>query len=108
VTLLLRNAGSLFSEGDRNGTGQRFAIIASPTGRNSEAGLSSGPANGPERDNHLHANPYPNTASPGQPKECEAGNEPFAVGRTVIGNVPGNQGTLVDKTRRATTAGSRP
>ncbi len=108
VTLLLRNAGSLFSEGDRNGTGQRFVIIASPTGRNSEAGLSSGPANGPERDNHLHSNPYPNTASPGQPKECEAGNEPFAVGRTVIGNVPGNQGTLVDKTRRVATAGSRP
>ena len=29
------------------------------------------------RDNHLHTNPYPNTASPGQTRECEAGNEPL-------------------------------
>ncbi len=29
-------------------------------------------------NNFLHANPYPNTASPGQqPRECEAGNEPY-------------------------------
>ena len=26
------------------------------------------------------------------PTECEAGNEPYVVGRQVIGNVPGNQG----------------
>ena len=36
------------------------------------------PPTGPTLDNHLHSNPYPNTASPGQPKECEAGNEPYA------------------------------
>ena len=43
-------------------------------------------------DNHLHTNPYPNTASPGQPKECEAGNEPYLRrAQTVIGNVPGTQ-----------------
>ena len=44
-----------------------------------------------QQDNYLHTNPYPNTASPGQPKECEAGNEPFLVGKQVIGNVPGTQ-----------------
>ena len=44
---------------------------------------------GPTEDNHLHTNPYPNTASPGQPRECEAGNEPFIAGRTVLGNVRG-------------------
>ena len=49
------------------------------------------PANGPTVDNHLHTNPYPNTAAPGQPRECEAGNEPYRAGRTVLSNVPGRQ-----------------
>jgi phospholipid/cholesterol/gamma-HCH transport system substrate-binding protein len=94
VTLFFRNIASLLSVGDSNGTWQRFIIIATPTGPNNEGGPSSGPANGPTQANHLHSNPYPNTASPGQsPKECEAGNETYAAGTTRIGNVPGNQGT---------------
>lgn len=96
VTLFLRNISSLLSVGDQNGTWQRFIIIATPTGPNSEGGPSSGPANGPDQANHLHANPYPNTASPGQEQECEAGNEVYTPGKTVIGNVPGNQGTHTD------------
>ncbi len=96
VTLWLRNLASLLSVGDANGTWQRFIIIATPTGPNSETGPSSGPANGPTVENHLHANNYPNTASPGQEKECEAGNEPYLAGKQVIGNVPGNQGTRTD------------
>jgi virulence factor Mce-like protein len=96
VTLWLRNIASLLSVGDANGTWQRFIIIATPTGPNSETGPSSGPANGPTVENHLHANNYPNTASPGQEKECEAGNEPYLAGKQVIGNVPGNQGTRTD------------
>jgi hypothetical protein len=91
VTLWFRNVSSLLSEGDRNGTWQRFIIIATPQGPNNEGGPSSAPANGPTVDNHLHSNPYPNTASPGQPKECEGANEPYARGKTVIGNVPGTQ-----------------
>jgi ABC-type transporter Mla subunit MlaD len=91
VTLWFRNIGSLLSEGDRNGTWQRFMIVASPQGPNNEGGPSSGPANGPLQANHLHTNPYPNTAAPGQPRECEAGNEPYLVGRNVTGNVPGTQ-----------------
>ena len=43
--------------------------------------------------NHLNVNPYPNTAAPGQTRECEAGRTPFQRGTTVIGNTPGNQGT---------------
>ena len=93
VTLFFRNVASLLSEGDRNGTWQRFIIITTPQGPNSESGPSSGPANGPTDDNHLHTNPYPNTASPGQTKECEAGNEDYLVGQQVLSNVPGNQGT---------------
>jgi hypothetical protein len=93
VTLFFRNVASLLSEGDHNGTWQRFIIITTPQGPNSESGPSSGPANGPTDDNHLHSNPYPNTASPGQTKECEGGNEDYYVGRNMLGNIPGNQGT---------------
>ena len=93
ITLWFRNISSLLSEGDRNGTWQRFIIVTTPQGPNNEGGPSSAPANGPTVDNHLHSNPYPNTAAPGQPKECEAGNENYLVGRQVIGNVPGNSGT---------------
>jgi virulence factor Mce-like protein len=91
LTLWFRNISSLLSEGDRNGTWQRFIIVVTPQGPNNEGGPSSGPADGPGVDNHLHVNPYPNTAAPGQPRECEAGNEPYLRGRTVIGNVPGTQ-----------------
>jgi virulence factor Mce-like protein len=96
-TLWFRNISSLLSVGDQNGTWQRFIIIATPTGPNNEGGPSSAPANGgPDDANFLHSNPYPNTAAPGQPRECEAGNEVFRVGEQVIGNVPGNQGTETD------------
>ena len=90
--------GSLLSEGGSNGTTQRFIILAAPQGPNNEGGPSSAPANGPNQDNCLHTDPYPNTASPGQPKECEAGNEPFLVGKQVIGNVPGTQSATTEKT----------
>jgi hypothetical protein len=103
ITLWFRNVSSLLSEGGSNGTTQRFIILATPQGPNNEGGPSSAPANGPTPDNYLHTNPYPNTASPGQPQECEAGNEPFRAGRQAIGNVPGNQGTRHDATKRSTT-----
>jgi ABC-type transporter Mla subunit MlaD len=98
LSLWFRNVSSLLSEGDANGTNQRFIIVAAPAGPNNEGGPASAPADGPTTDNHLHSNPYPNTASPGQPKECEAANETYIDGKTIIGNVPGNQGTLHDKT----------
>jgi phospholipid/cholesterol/gamma-HCH transport system substrate-binding protein len=95
ATLLARNASSLLSLGDGVGTWQRFIVFDVPKGPNSEGSPSSAPANGGGSDpkNFLHANPYPNTASPGQERECEAGNETFTAGQTLIGNVPGNQGT---------------
>jgi virulence factor Mce-like protein len=91
VALWFRNIGSLLSEGDRNGTWQRFIIVANPQGPNNEGSPSSAPADGPTLENHLHTNPYPNTAAPGQPNECEAGNEPYVKGRTVTSNVSGTQ-----------------
>jgi hypothetical protein len=96
VTLWFRNISSLLSEGDRNGTWQRFIIVTTPQGPNNEGGPSSAPANGPSVDNHLHINPYPNSAAPGQPKECEAGNEPYLAGQTVTSNTPGTQSTVTD------------
>jgi virulence factor Mce-like protein len=103
LSLLLRNGASITSLGDGIGTWQRFWVIAPPgqgPGQdpsnpppNNIGSPAYAPANGPTIQNHLHYNPYPNTAAPGQPRECEAGNEPYKAGQTVIGNVPGNQGT---------------
>jgi virulence factor Mce-like protein len=94
-SLLFRNVASLLSLGDGIGTQQRFIAFAPPNGPNNEGSPSSAPANGggDSGGNFLHYNPYPNTAAPGQVHECEAGNETFINGQTVIGNVPGNQGT---------------
>jgi ABC-type transporter Mla subunit MlaD len=94
LSLTFRNLASASSE--NNGLGGWFnATTFQPEeGPNNEASPASAPANGPEPLNHLHSNPYPNTASPGQPKECEAGNEHFEkeVAVTRIGNTPGNDG----------------
>ena len=102
-TLWFRNAASLLSDGDPNGTWQRFMVVAAPTqrssnifGPNNEGLPSSGLADGPQVENHVHMTPYPNTAAPGQERECQAGNERFARGQTVVGNVPGNQGVKTD------------
>jgi len=98
LSLAFRN---IASTGEDNGLGGWFNAIAfsPPDGPNSEGGPASAPANGgkaasgvEDRLNHLHSNPYPNTAAPGQPKECEAGNERYEVGVTRIGNTPPNDG----------------
>jgi phospholipid/cholesterol/gamma-HCH transport system substrate-binding protein len=97
-TLLFRNVASSLSVGNPNATFQRFIVLAPPDAPNSEQGPSSGPASGGAADtlgsNFLHFNPYPNTAAPGQVRECEAGNEKYLPGQVVIGNEPGNQGIL--------------
>jgi virulence factor Mce-like protein len=93
ASILFSNAASLASYNDGIGNGQRFIVLQPPLAEGSSIGPSSGPANGQGglATNFLHYNPYPNTASPGQTRECEAGNEGFPGGVT-IGNVPGNQG----------------
>ena len=108
VSLFFRNAASILSDGDGKGTWLRFMVITTPVGvdggpaPNGEGGPSAAPANGGGRKidgfdpNYLHMNPYPNTAAPGQTRECEAGNETYARGRQSVGNIPGNQGTETD------------
>ena len=93
LTLAFRNLASASSE--NNGQGGWFNVIAfePAEGLNTEASPASAPANGGDDPlNHLHTNPYPNTASPGQPRECEAGNERYELGVTRIGNTPRNDG----------------
>jgi virulence factor Mce-like protein len=110
LSLFFRNTQSIFSEGDSIGTFLRFGILGLPQNPNSEAGPASAPANGPatdrnkqplSEDSFLHSNQYPNTAAPGQPKECEAGNEVYASGRQAIGNDPATQPASTEPTKRS-------
>jgi phospholipid/cholesterol/gamma-HCH transport system substrate-binding protein len=122
VTLFFRNASDLLSVGGPRGTWQRFSVLPTPPtppSTNGEGGPSTAPANGPALTvpafvgvpqgnvNHLHANFYPNTASPGQPRECEAGNESYDVGKVVIGHDPGTQAATTEKTTRDADAARR-
>ncbi|HEY7266388.1 MAG TPA: MlaD family protein [Solirubrobacterales bacterium] len=91
-SLLFRNVASYIGSRSQYGTSQRFIVLQPPLAPNGLNGPSSAPANGGADANFLHYNPFPNTAAPGQERECEAGNETYAVGQQVIGNVPGNQG----------------
>jgi phospholipid/cholesterol/gamma-HCH transport system substrate-binding protein len=103
VTLFLRNTQSLLSEHVSQGALLRFVQIAvdDVPGYESEpsskafTGASTGSASGP-----LHVDPYPNTASPGETRECSAGNEPYPK-RAVIGNPAGNVGIKTEKTTRS-------
>ena len=113
LTLFFRNLESAVSESDVVGSFLRVGILALPQLPNSEAGPSSAPADGPpapagapltiktlEDDSFLHSNPYPNTDAPGQMAECEGGNESYIKGRQVIGNDPGDQGLVTEKTKQ--------
>lgn len=103
LTLTFRNVANLQSESIGNGTLARAAVVLSPTGPNAEGFPSSQPANGPSVEknsfgkpvdnDHVHVNPYPNVAGPGQPRICESGNETYAPGKMVVGNTPAGGST---------------
>jgi virulence factor Mce-like protein len=86
LTLAFREVANASSSGNGDGNWLNFIPPAPPEGPNSESGQASAPANGPTFNNHLHYNPYPQTGAPGQENGCEAGNEKYQVGKTVIGN----------------------
>ncbi len=99
LTLAFRNLASLQAENVGVGTLARDAAVLSPNGPNNEGYPSSSPANGPSVEHgfnspiiidndHVHVNPYPNVAGPGQTQVCEAGNESYIEGKATIGNVP--------------------
>jgi virulence factor Mce-like protein len=93
ISLAFKNLAASNSQGNGQGNWLNFMTWSAPEGPNNEGGPASAPANGPNRDNHVHFNPYPNTGAPGQPHGCEAGNERYATGKTVIGNSPEVYGT---------------
>jgi virulence factor Mce-like protein len=93
VAIGARNLASTPSEGNASGNWLRFSAILQPTEMFPRADAAP----------DLHFNPYPNGAAPGQPHECEAGNETYLPGQQ-IGNVPGNQGTHTEITSPEQTA----
>ncbi len=110
ITLAFRNIASLESENIGVGTLARASIVLAPTGPNNEGFPSSAPANGPSTEkafgssaiidnDHVHLNPYPNVAGPGQARLCEAGNEHYEAGKLVSGN---NLAANVDTNRELT------
>jgi ABC-type transporter Mla subunit MlaD len=109
LTLAFRNLASASSEGNSLGNWINAIAFQAPSGPNSEGMPASAPADSPEpadeqkfltaaggRANHLHSNPYPNTAAPGQPKECEAGNEHYKTGVTTIGSTSHKDGIVTE------------
>jgi ABC-type transporter Mla subunit MlaD len=95
-SLTFRAIASAADEGNSNGNWLQFIAFAPPEGPNSESTFASAPANEPgtkNRENHLHYNPNPQTAAPGQGNVCEAGNEKYVPGQTIIGNAPELWGT---------------
>jgi virulence factor Mce-like protein len=99
ITLAFRNVASLQAENVGVGAVARAGAVIAPTGPNNEGYPSSAPANGPSTEhvfgstaiidnNHVHTDPYPNVAGPGQPKLCEAANEAYEKGKAVAGNLP--------------------
>ncbi|MBK5218657.1 MAG: MCE family protein [Thermoleophilia bacterium] len=99
VTILFENLARTNSQGNSQGKWLNFISFEPPLGPNAETTPSSAPANGGSADpeqakkNHLHFNPFPRTGAPGQDGVCEAGNEKYVVGKTVIGNAPKLRGT---------------
>jgi virulence factor Mce-like protein len=98
VTLLFQNLANANSQGNSQGKWLNLVSSDLPEGPNAESGPASAPANGGgtgelARGNYLHYNPFPQTGAPGQPHGCEAGNERYVAGKTVIGNAPEVLGT---------------
>jgi ABC-type transporter Mla subunit MlaD len=104
MTLFLRNLASSLSDSTGGGTVLRFVLVAIDNGiAGGEAAPSSTPYTstslvGGDKHGPLHFDPYPNTASPGETKECSAGKEPYSSGSAVIGNPTKNVGTATEKT----------
>jgi phospholipid/cholesterol/gamma-HCH transport system substrate-binding protein len=90
LSLVFNNLADAFSESNGNGNWLGAIVFEPPSGPNAESAPASAPANGPEKKNHLHFNPYPKT---GQDGTCEAGNERYTSGSTTIGHAPELWGT---------------
>jgi virulence factor Mce-like protein len=104
VSLFLRNTASLLSSGVATGKTLTFTQVAIDNVLGSESVPSQKPYLTPNSNQFkaigpLHVNPYPNTASPGQVRECAAGNETYSGKQAQIGNPPGNVGVKTEVTK---------
>jgi virulence factor Mce-like protein len=107
ATLFLRNLASSLSDSVGTGTVLRFVLVAIDNdivggeGAPSSTPYTSTSTAGGTQHGPLHFDPYPNTASPGEPAECSAGKEPYSPAAAVIGNPKTNVGTATEKTTRS-------
>jgi ABC-type transporter Mla subunit MlaD len=103
VTLFLRNTQSALSEHVAQGGLLRFVqvLIDDAPGREGEPSSQLYTTNGGGAAGPIHANPYPNTNSPGQPADCTAGNEQFVKGKAVLTNPPTSRGLKTEVTHRS-------
>lgn len=85
LSIAATNLADAFSESNGKANWLSAITFEAPDGPNAESQPASAPANGPEAANHLHFNPYPRT---GQEGVCEAGNEHYVAGQTIIGHSP--------------------
>jgi virulence factor Mce-like protein len=102
VTLFLRNTSSVLAQHASDGGFLRFVQIAVDDlpGRESEPSHKLFTGGFTTNSGPVHSDPYPNTASPGQTRECSAGNEGYVL-HELVGNPPGNVGTATEKTTRS-------
>jgi virulence factor Mce-like protein len=93
-SLTFKNLADATGEGNSNGHWLEFYSYGPPEGPNSESTFAAAPADeAGDVENHLHYNPNPQTAAPGQGKVCEAGNEKYVTSETIIGHSPELWGT---------------
>ncbi len=105
ATLFLRNIASALSDPIATGTTLRVVPVAIDDVLGGEAVPSHKPYLTPVKGTQaqhgpLHYNPYPYTASPGQPHLCAAGNEPFSGSRAMLGNPPSGLSAHTETTTR--------
>jgi virulence factor Mce-like protein len=111
ITLFLRNTQSMLADPLATGTRLRFIPVAIDDVLGGEGSPSRVPYLKPNTNitaqhGPLHVNPYPDTASPGQPQVCAAGNEPYSGKRALIGNPSPSQ--LLSTRTESTTKGTGP
>ena len=97
VGVTLRNLLSVLSDGTGTGNFLNVGAVLVVPAPNGEIGPAAAPANGPREDSHLHSTVTP-LAGRGEPPECEAGNETYAIGRQAIGGAPGRQPAATNRT----------
>jgi hypothetical protein len=92
ANVLLRNLLSVLSDGTATGNWISAGTVLTLPATNSESSASAAPSD------HLHATVTPSTGE-GAQRECESGNETYAIGKQVVGHAPGVQPAATESTR---------